>query len=46
MQIIFYAGTIAIIVGLTALVRRNQQQQQQQQQQTPQAKSELSAATT
>jgi high-affinity iron transporter len=43
MQIIFYAGTIAIIVGLTALVRRNQQQQQQQ---TPQAKSELNAATT
>jgi hypothetical protein len=43
MQILFYAGTIAIIVGLTALVRRNQQQQQQQ---TPQAKSELNAATT
>ena len=42
MQIVFYAGTIAIIVGLTALVRRNQQQQQQ----TPQAKSELSAGTT
>jgi hypothetical protein len=43
MQILFYAGTIAVIVGLTALVRRNQQQQQQQQ--TPQAKSELSAGT-
>jgi preprotein translocase subunit YajC len=42
MQILFYAGTIAVIVGLTALVRRNQQQQQQQ---TPQAKSELSAGT-
>jgi hypothetical protein len=42
MQILFYAGTIAIIVGLTALVRSNQQQQQQ----TPQAKSELNAATT
>ena len=42
MQIVFYAGTIAIIVGLTAVVRRNQRQQQQ----TPQAKSELSAGTT
>jgi hypothetical protein len=40
MQILFYAGTIAIIVGLTALVRRNQRQP------APQAKSELSAGTT
>jgi hypothetical protein len=39
MQILFYVCTIAIIVGLTALVRRNQQQQ------TTQAKSELSAGT-
>lgn len=42
MQILFYAGTIAIIVGLTALVRRSQQQQQP----APQAKSELSAGAT
>jgi high-affinity iron transporter len=40
MQILFYAGTIAIIVGLTALVRRNQQQP------APQAKSELSVGST